>query len=176
MRKSVLAVVILLLLIAAVVTFAQTRSDEPAAPDTGTAVAASQAIVHNGHLLVIRANAISVYDLRDLPKLTLVHVAPIPASMEEASVMVVRETAAKSGAPDGKAVYNSQGCGNCHKIGGKGGTTGPDLSHEGSKHDAAWIGKKITDPKATNPKSIMPPKKLPKDQLTALACYVAAQK
>ena len=49
------------------------------------------------------------------------------------------------------------GCMGCHKIAGKGGQTGPDLSKVGKEHDATWLSNKIKNPKATKPNSMMPP-------------------
>ena len=37
-------------------------------------------------------------------------------------------------------------CVGCHKIDGDGGKDGPDLSHEGKKHDAATLRRWIVDP------------------------------
>jgi mono/diheme cytochrome c family protein len=76
----------------------------------------------------------------------------------------------------GRGFVNSDGCSGCHKIGGKGGTTGPDLSHEGSKAKPAEIAAKIKNPKAQNQNSVMPPSKRADKDIAAMAAYVASLK
>jgi len=76
----------------------------------------------------------------------------------------------------GKSFVAADGCTGCHKIGGKGGTTGPELSHVGSKMSAAEIAAKIKNPKAKNPNSIMPASKRPDKQIAAMAAYLASLK
>jgi mono/diheme cytochrome c family protein len=76
----------------------------------------------------------------------------------------------------GKKYVVADGCGGCHKVGGKGGTTGPDLSHEGAKSTSAEIAAKIKDPKAHNPNSIMPASKRSAKDITAMAAYLASLK
>lgn len=76
----------------------------------------------------------------------------------------------------GKKFVVTDGCAGCHKLGGKGGTTGPDLSHVGSKATAAEIAAKIKNPKAKNPNSIMPASKRPDNQIAAMAAYLASLK
>ncbi|MDI6729031.1 MAG: cbb3-type cytochrome c oxidase subunit II [Thermodesulfovibrionales bacterium] len=56
----------------------------------------------------------------------------------------------------GQRVYQSQNCANCHMISGIGGTTGPDLTHVGSKRDRTWLFGHFKDPKTYVPNSAMP--------------------
>jgi nitric oxide reductase subunit C len=63
---------------------------------------------------------------------------------------------AATGARPGEAIYKAQGCSACHRIGGVGGTIGPDLSGVGRRRDKEWILKQLTDPKSHDPKSVMP--------------------
>ncbi len=90
----------------------------------------------------------------------------------------VKKTAGGSAASSaqGKSLVAASGCTGCHKIGGKGGTTGPDLTHVGSKASASQIADKIKNPKAKNPKSIMPASNRPDKQIAAMAAYLASQK
>lgn len=76
----------------------------------------------------------------------------------------------------GKKLVMSDGCAGCHKIGGAGGATGPDLSHEGAKAKPAEIAAKIKDPKSHNPNSIMPPSKRSAKEIAAMAAYLASLK
>ena len=75
----------------------------------------------------------------------------------------------------GKAIYDANGCGRCHR--GSGGQA-PDLSHEGASRDAKWIADHIKDPKTHNPASRMPAfgGKINDKDLTTLAQYLASQK
>ncbi|HUI67625.1 MAG TPA: c-type cytochrome [Nitrospirota bacterium] len=64
--------------------------------------------------------------------------------------------AAETGTKPGEAIYKAQGCSACHRIGGVGGTIGPDLSGVGRRRDKNWILQQLTDPKSHDPKSVMP--------------------
>jgi nitric oxide reductase subunit C len=80
--------------------------------------------------------------------------------------------------PDpGEAVFKSQGCKACHKIGSVGGTVGPDLTHVGSRRDNTWIKIQIKYPKAHNPNSIMPSfGKLHQKDIEELSDYLSGMK
>lgn len=69
-------------------------------------------------------------------------------------------------------------CVGCHKIEGDGGTDGPDLTHEGSKHDAATLRRWIEDPEQVDPDADMPAfgDRLNAAQLDAVAQYLASRK
>ena len=58
----------------------------------------------------------------------------------------------------GHKVYDANGCGGCHKIGDKGGASGPNLTHvaKNAKHTPAWLETHVVNPKAINPYSSMP--------------------
>ena len=69
-------------------------------------------------------------------------------------------------------------CVGCHKIEGDGGTEGPDLTHEGTKHDAATLRRWIEDPEQVDPDADMPSfgDRLTAEQLDAISAYLAARK
>jgi ubiquinol-cytochrome c reductase cytochrome b subunit len=69
-------------------------------------------------------------------------------------------------------------CITCHTIDGDGGKEGPDLSHAGKKHDAAWFAKWIADPSSINPDSDMPAfrGRLTDDEMQAIAGFLAARR
>ena len=56
----------------------------------------------------------------------------------------------------GQKVFDSKNCTVCHKLNGKGGAVGPDLTHVAGRHDAAWMDKFLTDPQAVKPGIVMP--------------------
>jgi ubiquinol-cytochrome c reductase cytochrome b subunit len=69
-------------------------------------------------------------------------------------------------------------CVGCHKIEGDGGTDGPDLTHAGSKHDAATLRRWIVDPELVDPDADMPAfgDRLTAAQLDAISGYLASRK
>jgi mono/diheme cytochrome c family protein len=66
----------------------------------------------------------------------------------------------------------------CHKLDGQGGTVGPNLSKVGSRRDYETIRAIIEDPLSNYDQSEMPPfgDKLPKEQIQAMARYLATRK
>ncbi len=76
--------------------------------------------------------------------------------------------------PPGEAIFKNNGCSACHKIGGIGGTIGPDLTEVGSRREKAWIIEQIRNPKLHNPHSIMPSfAKIPNKDVEELADYLS---
>ena len=69
-------------------------------------------------------------------------------------------------------------CIGCHVIDGEGGSDGPELSHIGSKHDAATLRRWISDPEAVNPDAEMPAfgMRLTPEQLDAISGYLASRR
>jgi ubiquinol-cytochrome c reductase cytochrome b subunit len=69
-------------------------------------------------------------------------------------------------------------CVGCHKIEGDGGTDGPDLTHEGTKHDAATLRRWIVDPEQVDPDADMPSfgDRLSAEQLDAISSYLASRR
>jgi cbb3-type cytochrome oxidase cytochrome c subunit len=56
----------------------------------------------------------------------------------------------------GKEIFLSAGCTNCHSFKGRGGETAPDLTAVGGRRSILWIMSQIKDPKSHNPDSRMP--------------------
>jgi len=74
----------------------------------------------------------------------------------------------KAGSPEkGKILYNKMRCYYCHKIGNEGGTTGPDLTKEGTKNRGIeWQIRNLNDATSTHPTK-HPDPRMPKfDKLT----------
>ncbi len=72
----------------------------------------------------------------------------------------------------------STSCAGCHKISGEGGESGPDLSHVGSRRDAAVLKRIIRDPTSEFPDTLMPPfgERLSEQQVNALVDYLARRR
>lgn len=84
---------------------------------------------------------------------------------------------AAAGSPaNGRKLYATQGCATCHKIGGKGGKIGPDLSREGTRRNAQWLAAFFKNPAARFPKGSMPPVKGSAKDLQDLAAYMLTLK
>src|SRR5262245_11790781 len=77
----------------------------------------------------------------------------------------------------GRALFGSQQCGGCHKIAGKGGGDGPDLSDIGLHHSAAWLHSFIEAPtRFRSDTTKMPtfgPPTLTHEEIEELAEYLA---
>ncbi|GAB4388105.1 MAG: hypothetical protein Kow0025_05380 [Thermodesulfovibrionales bacterium] len=87
---------------------------------------------------------------------------------------------AKRGMPEapGAQAYEANGCSACHMISGVGGTSGPDLTHVGSRRpDVQWHVKHLQDPESVVPGSAMPSyAHLGDEKLRELAEFLASLK
>ena len=74
----------------------------------------------------------------------------------------------------GKKLYVQHDCASCHRIAGKGGKQGPDLTHEGRRRpDIAWQIEHLKNPEKLVPDSAMPAyNDLPPAHLKALSTYM----
>ncbi len=74
----------------------------------------------------------------------------------------------------GEQVFQSSGCSGCHKVNGRGGAVGPELSGAVLRGKSRqWLTEQITAPKSHDPNSIMPPfTNLGKEQLNSLVTYL----
>jgi quinol-cytochrome oxidoreductase complex cytochrome b subunit len=76
----------------------------------------------------------------------------------------------------GRALFQSQQCQGCHKIAGKGGDEGPDLTTVGLRHSPAWLHSYIELPSRFHPETRMPafgPPALTHEEIEELARYLA---
>ncbi len=76
----------------------------------------------------------------------------------------------------GQLVYQAQGCSNCHAINGIGGTSGPDLTKVGSRHDRVWFIGHFKDPQKLVNNSAMPPVTAPDSDIEQLTAYMLTLK
>jgi len=79
--------------------------------------------------------------------------------------------------PEAPALFE-QHCGACHVVNGKGGTLGPDLSHEGALRTVGFIEAFTLDPKSVLPGASMPGfrKDLSAAQVADIAAYLYSLK
>ena len=96
---------------------------------------------------------------------------PSPATLASTQPNTTAPTASVQ---EGSGLFVSAGCAVCHKIDGKGGAAGPDLSHEVKLGRLPqWLITQITDPIKHNPSTIMPAhKNLTQPQLQGLADFI----
>ncbi len=99
---------------------------------------------------------------------------PNPVATAKMAVLTPKEMPQT---PLGKNVYEQYRCDLCHKIGLKGGTVGPELTHVGSKQDFLWLAKQIKDPKSHKPDAQMPPfPQISEGEIHALVDYLTSLK
>ncbi|MGE5801265.1 MAG: cytochrome b N-terminal domain-containing protein [Gemmatimonadota bacterium] len=76
----------------------------------------------------------------------------------------------------GRALYQSQQCGGCHRVAGQGGEEGPDLTTVGLRHSVGWLHSFVEQPSRFHPQSRMPsygPPALSHQEIEELAQYLA---
>ncbi len=76
----------------------------------------------------------------------------------------------------GQLVYQAQGCSNCHAISGIGGTSGPDLTQVGSRHDREWFSGHFRDPQKFVKNSAMPAVSATESEIEQLSAYMLTLK
>ncbi len=77
----------------------------------------------------------------------------------------------------GRALYQSQQCGGCHRIAGEGGEEGPNLTTVGSRHSVGWLHSFIEAPGRFHAESRMPafaPPALSHQEIEELAQYLSS--
>lgn len=73
----------------------------------------------------------------------------------------------------GEALFDEQGCRNCHSFKGRGGNLAPDLTAVGERRSASWIRQQIRDSTKNDPASRMPPYgHLSGTEIRALVAYL----
>lgn len=99
---------------------------------------------------------------------------PRPVVEAKMTVAAIKE---KSESLMGKNIFNKYRCDLCHKIGEKGGTVGPNLSHVGSKREFLFLAKQIKDPKSVKPDAQMPAfPQISEGEIHALVDYLGGLK
>ena len=84
-----------------------------------------------------------------------------------------------AGAEDGKKVFETKKCINCHSLGSEKGAMaklGGPLDGVGAKRDAAWLKGYLMDPKSKIPNSKMPKQNLTEKEIDDLTQYMLGLK
>ncbi len=76
----------------------------------------------------------------------------------------------------GQKIYRSLACSGCHMINGIGGTTGPDLTKEGTRRDRHWLVHHFEDPAKYTPGSYMPKVEASEEEIEQLTDYMLTLK
>jgi ubiquinol-cytochrome c reductase cytochrome b subunit len=77
----------------------------------------------------------------------------------------------------GRALYQSQQCGGCHRVAGQGGEEGPDLTTVGLRHSVGWLHSFLESPSRFHAESRMPaygPPALSHQEIEELAQYLSS--
>jgi nitric oxide reductase subunit C len=80
------------------------------------------------------------------------------------------------GLSPGATLFQEKGCFACHRVNETGGLLGPDLTRVGSRLPRETIEKVLTDPRSVKPDAIMPPAALAREEIDALARFLAELK
>ena len=72
-------------------------------------------------------------------------------------------------------MFEDSGCRGCHKLGGVGGLTGPELDKVGARHSPEWLKEHFLSPATVTPGSAMPPQKFSEPDLDAITLYMLSQ-
>jgi cytochrome c oxidase subunit 2 len=59
-------------------------------------------------------------------------------------------------APDGRHLFEREGCLECHRFRGEGGYLGPDLTAVAARGSARWMKDQVRNPQRNDPASRMP--------------------
>lgn len=74
------------------------------------------------------------------------------------------------------ALFDAHGCRACHKIGARGGNSGPDLTMAGHRRPRAWLEKWLASPRAYKHDTEMQEQGLSAGDRAALAGFLSSQK
>jgi mono/diheme cytochrome c family protein len=91
-------------------------------------------------------------------------------------VLAILVAASSVSAAEPAALFDSHGCRSCHKIGARGGNSGPDLTLVGHRRPKAWLESWLSSPRAYKHDTKMPEQGLAASDRSALAVYLSEQK
>lgn len=76
----------------------------------------------------------------------------------------------------GREAFLAAGCASCHRVGGLGGNTGPDLTLVGVRRGAEWLDLWLKDPRAWKSDALMPNLRLADGERKAVVRYLSSLK
>lgn len=93
-----------------------------------------------------------------------------------AAAMLIATLSLGAGASElpGRAIFDAAGCRACHKVAGRGGNSGPDLTLVGFRRSPDWLRLWLKAPRAWKPDTEMPNLRLADGDLVALVEYLAS--
>lgn len=91
-----------------------------------------------------------------------------------AAVLAALAFAAYASPDAGKALFDAHGCAACHKVGVKGGDSGPDLSFVGFRRSREWLDRWLGSPRAWKHDALMPDFKLDAPERGALVEFLSS--
>ena len=117
-----------------------------------------------------------LFDVASIVGLTAFGLVTAPEQAGEADTAAVEEEAGdaplKTLLASGRRVFRELDCQKCHRINGRGNTTGPDLSGVGLRLQEDYIRKWLSNPQAFIHDAIMPPVKTSDEKFEALVFYL----
>ncbi|MBI4061831.1 MAG: cytochrome c [Elusimicrobia bacterium] len=84
--------------------------------------------------------------------------------------------ASTASAENPSALFDAHGCRSCHKIGARGGNSGPDLTMVGHRRPRPWLERWLASPRASRHDAMMPEQGLGDRDRAALAEFLSEQK
>src|SRR5260370_399824 len=96
--------------------------------------------------------------------------------MKAAWIAAVLLLGVAASADEGAARFDAAGCRACHRLGPRGGESGPDLTLVGFRRPRAWIETWLKSPRGWKSDTKMPDQGLSDADRGALADFLASQK
>lgn len=94
--------------------------------------------------------------------------------MTQLAALLLAVHASAAPVEKGKAQFEAHGCAACHRIGDKGGNSGPDLTLVGFRRSKAWLDRWLAGPKAWKHDTLMPEFRLDVPERMAISDYLAS--
>ncbi len=89
------------------------------------------------------------------------------------SLLLLSAGLGAAGEHPGRALFDAAGCRACHRVGTKGGNTGPDLTLVGLRRSPEWLDIWLRDPRAWKKDTLMPSPRLSARARRAVVEYLA---
>lgn len=97
-------------------------------------------------------------------------------TLAAAVLLYALSAASPAQAENGASLFDAAGCRACHRVGLRGGDSGPDLTLVGHRRPRAWLAEWLKSPRAWKPDTLMPEQGLSDADRAALTDFLSAQK